>query len=56
VRASGTGVRAYEWFTLRGGLTQGTWTARFGVLRDDHTPKPAFTAIQQLIAGQTAQA
>jgi hypothetical protein len=49
-------VRAYERFALRDGLTKGTWTARFGVLRDDYTPKPAFTAIRQLIAGQTAQA
>jgi hypothetical protein len=51
VLASGAGVRAYEWFSLRDGLTTGTWTARFGVLRDDYTPKPAFAAIQQLIAG-----
>jgi hypothetical protein len=54
VLASGTGVRAYEWFGLRDGLTTGTWTARFGVLRDDYTPKPAFAAIQQVIASQTA--
>jgi len=54
VLASGTGVQAYEWFSLRDGLTTGTWTARFGVLRDDYTPKPAFAAIQQLIANQTA--
>ena len=52
--ASGTGVQAYKWFSLRDGLTTGTWTARFGVLRDDYTPKPAFAAIQQLIARQTA--
>jgi hypothetical protein len=54
VLASGTGVQAYEWFSLRDGLTTGTWTARFGLLRDDYTPKPAFAAIQQLIADQTA--
>jgi hypothetical protein len=55
VLASGTGVQAYEWFGLRDGLTTGTWTARFGILRDDYEPKPAFTVIQQLIASQTAQ-
>jgi hypothetical protein len=55
VLASGAGVRAYEWFALRDGLTTGMWTARFGVLRDDYTPKPAFAAIQQLIASRTAQ-
>lgn len=55
VLPSGTGVRAYEWFGLRDGLTTGSWTARFGILRDDYTPKPAFAAIQQLIADQTAQ-
>ena len=56
VLASGAGVRAYEWFSLRDGLTSGAWTARFGVLRDDYTPKPAFAAIRQLIADQTARA
>jgi hypothetical protein len=55
VLASGAGVHAYEWFGLRDGLTTATWTARFGVLRDDYTPKPAFAAIQQLIARQTTQ-
>jgi hypothetical protein len=54
VIASDTGVRAYEWFGLRDGLTAATWTARFGVLRDDYTAKPAFATIQHLI-GQTAQ-
>lgn len=49
VLASGTGVQAYEWFSLRDGLTAGAWTTRFGILRDDYTPKPAFNAIQQLI-------
>lgn len=55
VLASRTGVRAYEWFGLRDGLTSGTWAARFGVLRDDYTPKPAFAAIEQLIASQPTQ-
>jgi hypothetical protein len=55
VLASGTGVRAYEWFGLRDGLTRGTWAARFGVLRDDYTPKPGFAALQRLIADHTPQ-
>lgn len=50
--ASDAGVQAYEWFGLRDGNTAATWTARFGILRDDYTPKPAFAAIQQIIAGQ----
>jgi hypothetical protein len=53
VIASGSGVRAYEWFGLRDGLTNGAWTARFGLLRDDYSPKPAFAAIRDLIARQT---
>lgn len=53
--ASGAGVEAYEWFGLRDGRTAAGWTARFGLLRDDYTPKPAFAAIQQLIAGQPAR-
>jgi hypothetical protein len=55
VIASGTGVRAYEWFGLRDGLTTATWTARFGILRDDYAPKPAFATIQHLITSQTAR-
>jgi hypothetical protein len=50
VIASGTGVQAYEWFGLRDMLTTASWTARFGVLRDDYAPKPAFAAVQRLIA------
>jgi hypothetical protein len=53
VLASGAGVGAYEWFGLRDGLTAGPRTARFGILRDDYTPKPAFAAIERLIAAQT---
>jgi hypothetical protein len=49
VIASGTGVRAYEWFGLRDGLTTATWTARFGILRDNYAPKPAFATLQHLI-------
>lgn len=51
--ASDAGVQAYEWFGLRDGNTSAAWTARFGVLRDDYAPKPAFTAIQRIIADQT---
>lgn len=46
------GVTAYEFFGLRDGLTSGTWHSRFGLLRDDYTPKPAFHAVQDLIAAQ----
>jgi hypothetical protein len=55
VIASDTGVQAYEWFGLRDGNTTATWTARFGILRDDYTPKPAFAAVQHLITSQTAR-
>ena len=48
--ASDAGVQACEWFGLRDGLTTAAWSARFGILRDDYTPKPAFTALQHLIA------
>lgn len=50
VIASDAGVQACEWFGLRDGLTTAAWSARFGILRDDYTPKPAFTALQHLIA------
>lgn len=49
--ASDVDVQAYEWFGLRDGNTAAAWTARFGLLRDDYTPKPAFSAIRQIIAG-----
>jgi len=50
VIASDAGSQAREWFGLRDGLTTAAWSARFGILRDDYTPKPAFTALQHLIA------
>jgi hypothetical protein len=50
VIASDAGVRACEWFGLRDGVTTSAWSARFGILRDDYTPKPAFTVLQHLIA------
>ena len=55
VIASGTGVRAYEWFGLRDGLTTATWTARFGILRDTYAPEPAFATLQHLITSHTAR-
>jgi hypothetical protein len=55
VIASDAGVQACEWFGLRDGLTAAAWSARFGILRDDYTPRPAFTVLQHLIASQPAQ-
>lgn len=45
------GIEAYELFALRDWNT-GTPNryVRFGVLRDDYTPKPAFAAYQRLVA------
>lgn len=50
---SGVGVTAYEFFGLRDGRSDADWTSRFGLLRDDYTPKPAFAAIRDLIAGRS---
>jgi hypothetical protein len=50
VPASDAGIQACEWFGLRDGLTTAAWSARFGILRDDYTPKSAFTTLQHLIA------
>jgi hypothetical protein len=47
---AGSVVQACEWFGLRDGLTTSAWSARFGILRDDYTPKHAFTVLQHLIA------
>lgn len=49
---SDAGVQAYEWFGLRDENTSAARTARFGILRDDYTPKPAFAAVQQIVARQ----
>lgn len=49
VIASGAGVGAYEWFGLRDELSTAGWTGRFGLLRDDYSPKPAFAVVQDLI-------
>lgn len=51
VAASDAGVAALEWFGLRDGLSAGSWSVRFGLLRDDYTPKPAFAAVAGVIAG-----
>ena len=55
VIASDVGIQACEWFGLRDGLTTAAWSARFGILRDDYTPKPAFSTLQHIIASQTAR-
>ena len=39
VIASDAGIQTCEWFGLRDGLTTAAWSARFGILRDDYTPK-----------------
>ncbi|WP_040836594.1 hypothetical protein [Nocardia brevicatena] len=51
---TGVGVSAYEFFGLRDGRSDAGWTARFGLLRDDYTAKPAFHAIRDLIADCSA--
>ena len=48
VTASDVGVQACEWFGLRDELTTAAWSARFGVLRDDYTAKPAFATLQHV--------
>lgn len=53
---SGAGVTAYEIFGLRDGRTDATWAGRFGLLRDDYTPKPAFGAVRDLIAERSRRA
>jgi len=54
VTASDVGVQACEWFGLRDELTTATWSARFGVLRDDYTAKPAFATLQHVIMASVA--
>ncbi|MBL1073731.1 hypothetical protein JK358_04935 [Nocardia sp. 2] len=44
-------VRAYELWSLRDGNSGGTdLFDQFGIMRDDYTPKPAFTTYRNLIA------
>jgi hypothetical protein len=45
-------VSVYEFFSLRDGITDGSWRNGFGLLRDDYTPKPAYDAVRQLIAAR----
>jgi hypothetical protein len=51
VISAGAGVTAYELFGLRDGRSDAAWSSRFGLMRDDYTPKPAYHAIRDLIAG-----
>jgi hypothetical protein len=53
VIACDAGIQACEWFGLRDELTTATWSARFGILRDDYTPKPAFTTLQHVVAASS---
>lgn len=48
--AAEVNIDAYELFGLRDGLTTGPRMNRFGILRDDHSPKPAFETFRHLIA------
>ena len=47
-------VTAYEFFGLRDGHTDAHWSSRFGLTRDDYTPKPAYRTIRELIARHPA--
>lgn len=51
VAGAGAGVRAYELFGLRDGVTGEDWRTQFGLLRDDYVAKSAFEAVRELIAG-----
>jgi len=42
-------VSVYEFFSLRDGISDGTWQNGFGLLHDDYTPKPAYDALRRLI-------
>jgi hypothetical protein len=49
------GVTDLRWFALRDANTaSGQLENGYGLLRDDYTPKPAFTAYQQIIAAEGA--
>ncbi|MBB4685690.1 hypothetical protein [Amycolatopsis jiangsuensis] len=48
--ASQLRIDTYELFGLRDGLTTGPRMNRFGLLRDDYQPKPAYELIRRLIA------
>ncbi|MGZ4561401.1 MAG: hypothetical protein ACXVXJ_10630 [Mycobacteriaceae bacterium] len=49
------GVTDLRWFSLRDANTASSQLENgYGLLRDDYTPKPVFTAYQQIIAAQGA--
>ena len=49
------GVTGVYWFSLRDGNTaSGQLENGYGLLRDDYTPKPAFTMLQGLVAATGA--
>ncbi|ATY09984.1 hypothetical protein CU254_05540 [Amycolatopsis sp. AA4] len=48
--AAEAGVDTYEIFGLRDGLSSGPRENRFGLLRDDYSPKPAYETVKRLIA------
>lgn len=48
--AGDAGVDTYELFGLRDGRSDGPRMNRFGLLRDDHSAKPAFATIRTLVA------
>ena len=44
-------VTGYRWFDLRDADSSGlSFESRYGLMRDDYTPKPAFLAYRDLIA------
>ena len=43
-------VSVYELFSLRDGISDGTWQNGFGLLHDDYTPKPSYDTVRRLIA------
>jgi hypothetical protein len=49
VRETGE-VSAYEFFSLRDGVSDGNWQNGFGLLRDDYTPKPAYETVRRLVS------
>ncbi|MGX1808983.1 hypothetical protein ACWIGI_24955 [Nocardia sp. NPDC055321] len=48
------GITAYEFFGLRDGRSDADWSGRFGLLRDDYSPKPAFHTVRELVACRSA--
>ncbi|MGW7532349.1 hypothetical protein [Amycolatopsis sp. NPDC054798] len=48
--ADEVGLDTYEIFGLRDGLSSGPRENRFGLLRDDYSPKPVYATVKQLVA------